>query len=70
MEIYIVDGVEIDISTFTSEEKASFLEKYKDAVKKSSEPVKTTPVAMDATAGEEIASDTESILENGSSEIY
>ena len=46
MEIYIVDGVEIDISTFTSEEKASFLEKYKNAVKKSSEPVKTTPVAI------------------------
>ena len=60
MEIYIVDGVEIDISTFTSEEKASFLEKYKDAVKKSSEPVKTTPVAMDATAGEEKASDGDS----------
>jgi hypothetical protein len=60
MEIYIVDGIEIDISKFTPEEKTSFLEKYKDAVKKSSEPVKTTPVAMDATAGEEKASDGDS----------
>jgi len=59
MEIYIVDGVEIDISTFTSEEKASFLEKYKNAVKKESKPVKTTPALKDATAGDGTASDME-----------
>ena len=54
------------ISKFTPEEKTSFFEKYKDAVEKSSEPVKTTPVAMDATAGEETASDTDSSLEDTS----
>ena len=66
MEIYIVNGIEVDISKFTPEEKTSFFEKYKDAVEKSSEPVKTTPVAMDATAGEETASDTDSSLEDTS----
>ncbi len=68
MEIYIVDGVEIDISTFTPEEKTSFLEKYKDAVKKESKPVKTTPVVEDATAGDGTASSGDSNLENVSLE--
>ena len=66
MEIYIVNGVEIDLSEFTPEEKTYFLEKYKDAVKKESEPVKKDPVVEDASAGSIIASDTDSSSEDTS----
>ena len=67
MNEYIVDGQLYQVS---DDKLEKFLKEFPNAKlkEKSIEPVKTTPVEMDATAGEEIASDTESILENGSSE--
>ena len=67
MNEYIVDGQVYQVS---DEKLEKFLKEFPNAKLKeeSIEPVKTTPVEMDATAGEEIVSDMESSSENGFSE--
>ena len=65
MNEYIVDGQVYQVS---DDKLEKFLKEFPNAKLKeeSIEPVKTTPVEMDATAGEEIVSDMESNSENGS----
>ena len=65
MNEYIVDGQVYQVS---DDKLEKFLKEFPNAKLKEEtiEPVKTTPVEMDATAGEEIASDTVLPLEDGS----
>ena len=67
MNEYTVDGQVYQVS---SENLDHFLEKYPNAkLSEKTEPVKTTPVGLDATAGEEIASDMELPPDPGSSDF-
>ena len=68
MNEYIVDGQVYQVS---DDKLEKFLDEFPDAQLKEEtiEPVKTTPVELDATAGEEIASDMELPPDPGSSDF-